>query len=859
MRRSAILVLLIFIMLLQACSEVAAPGAGQKDPPEEIGTGVEVSSIPPNRTDNMTVMAGNQYLELLVNEATCEIAVREKSNGFVWCTTPLDLDSDPGITDEQKRQIRSLVKLTYTDEKAEESVMYSFTESVLKGQFEIAPVEGGVRIDMVLGRIQQRNLVPPAVPEERFDWIVEQMTSDRAVRRLRALYRKYELEESLSDATRKAYLDQYPILSKMNIYVVRSLNDRESREVEGYMKEAGYTFEMYDDDLVATGVKITEKVIPYFALSIEFRLDGADLVVSLPAGDINYNDEKLTLNSLEILRFFGAGHADTGGYIFLPDGSGSLLMFNSDDNKNITSLTAKVYGNDYALSYLREAPIRESMALPVFGIKAGDSALFAIIEKGDPMASLNARLNTRLNSHNIAYATFTINAKDEFNIDEYSSQGGWWVLDKNPYMGDFSIRYAFLSGGDANYSGMARYYQNYLVGKGALAKAGQSPPLYVDFLGAVDYTERFLFFPYDKIFPLTTFEEVLSLTDAIIEGISDTPAVRLKAWMNGGLWYKASTHVNVERVIGGKSGFKDLAAAMKGRGVGFYPDADLMGVRNDTSFDGFNRTKDSPRMLDKRLAGVISYDMGASMFQRYWGILYLITPNKLAGVFAGFDRDYSALGADGLSAGSLGRYLYSDFNKNNQLNLQQSVDHITGLLRTVSDKYSLAVEYGNGYALPYADHVLDIPMGHSKLGASDMAVPFMQMVLRGHLPYAGYSLNMSDDYETLLLRSVEYGAALHYTLAAQNQDKLWEHYSVGADVWMGRLIGDTVRLGGVWSATAGKTIISHEMLAQGLFETVYEGGVRVVVNYNRVDMPVDGRTVLARDFAVWQDNGGAAR
>ena len=37
------------------------------------------------------------------------------------------------------------------------------------------------------------------------------------------------------------------------------------------------------------------------------------------------------------------------------------------------------------------------------------------------------------------------------------------VYQARPYQGDFVIRYAFLSGEDANYMGMANYYRSYLI------------------------------------------------------------------------------------------------------------------------------------------------------------------------------------------------------------------------------------------------------------------------------------------------------------------------------------------------------------------------------------------------------------
>ena len=51
-----------------------------------------------------------------------------------------------------------------------------------------------------------------------------------------------------------------------------------------------------------------------------------------------------------------------------------------------------------------------------------------------------------------------------------------------------------------------------------------------------------------------------------------------------------------------------------------------------------------------------------------------------------------------------------------------------------------------------------------------------------------------------------------------------------------------------------KRIISHEKLGEGVYQTVFENGVYVIVNYNRFAVQADGKRIEAESYAT----GGAS-
>lgn len=154
-----------------------------------------------------------------------------------------------------------------------------------------------------------------------------------------------------------------------------------------------------------------------FGVPIEYRLEGRELVVRVPVEEIVYPvdvidasqpDSEITLPvySLQILPYFGAADKTEEGYIFVPDGSGAIIeLNNSRTDSNPYNKT--VYGYDYSIEPREEMPFTgEPINYPVFGLKKGEKAFMAVIEKGAPYAAIRADIAGRNNSYNNVSAVF---------------------------------------------------------------------------------------------------------------------------------------------------------------------------------------------------------------------------------------------------------------------------------------------------------------------------------------------------------------------------------------------------------------------------------------------------------------------
>lgn len=150
-----------------------------------------------------------------------------------------------------------------------------------------------------------------------------------------------------------------------------------------------------------------------------------------------------------------------------------------------------------------------------------------------------------------------------------------------------------------------------------------------------------------------------------------------------------------------------------------------------------------------------------------------------------------------------------------------------------------------------------MPMCDSNNYHTDAAVPFMQIVLHGHVRYSGAALNLSDDMTDTILKSAEYGANLHFTLSAQNTRELKDtvysnYYTIDFDTWKSDVISLYARFNEVFATLQDVEISDHAASkdADNVFITTYANGTRIAVNYNSTSVTVEGQTVPAQDFIV---------
>jgi len=557
-----------------------------------------------------------------------------------------------------------------------------------------------------------------------------------------------------------------------------------------------------------TGFEPLLKDLAVFECALIYSLDDdGSLVVDFPVSAFVYDKETFIVKSISYLQYFGYGNMNNDGYIFYPDGSGTIIDFDDFYKQNV-QIGGDVFGRDFCYATIVDKH-REQISMPVFGVvstmtaaddAAGTPAVmggyFAVIEQGASISKLRALTGGGYHDYATAYSEFTPLSYDTVDLKDVVSVGSstsYIVVAESGYTGTHKTRYVQLTDPslkavadaskydyyEASYIGMANYYRNYLKENGLIEKlknTEKNMPLYIETLGAIDVTQRILTFPVAVSTPLTTFEDVQTMYNELsAKGVTNIN-FRLTGYSNGGMYFTYPAKVNWESSLGGDDGFEELLsfASSKSKAAGYnlgiYPDFDFQYINNTAAFDRVSNGANGSKFVDNRYATKQVYDSVSGLYETVYSVL--VSANTLDELYEDFIDDYSEYSAKGISVSTLGSDLNSNFDDENTVDREASRKYVEALLGRMASKYSVMTDIGNAYTYKYIDHILNATIDASHLTQSSYAVPFFGMVLHGYVNYAGTPLNYTGSVDYNILKSVENGAALYYILCMQNTNYL---------------------------------------------------------------------------------------
>lgn len=804
-------------------------------------------------------------MELFVEPVTGEIAYVNNKTGQIIFSNPYDVASS-GATKSVKQELLSQISIKYTD-NANELEMFSFVEACERGQIIVKKIKNGVRVEYSMGRTETRKLVPKQINKERFETLILNNIPEGPDKEKFIVY--YTLQDAydpeISDRAKREIIAEFPICEEMAIYTYDAFaSDREMNFAEDLIKKycPEYTYETLEEDHGITGYVANDKAPVLFRLALEYSLDeDGNLDVRLPANGIRFDESAYQLDSISILPWFGAGSSSYEGYTFMPDGSGALVRFEDVIGKQLT-LTGKIYGQDYAYQEV-SGNNKEVMRMPVYGLVESDvyvppvvaegatppepppykqsTGFFAILEEGDSLAEISSEHGGTIHKYNSIYPTFYPRPKDTYNLADTISVGAnaeYTIVSERKYTGSYRIKFVMLTsdktaeevGLDSDeyyvdsYVGMAKAYRDYLIDEGILTEfekddINNNIPLYIESFGAIETTERVLSIPVNVLKPLTTFDDLKTMTESLEAAGIDANSInyKLTGFANGGMDNTVPNRAEFVKAVGGNKGFSSFAEYATSKGVGVYPDFDFAYMSNSENFDGFSAKKHLAKAMDNRYASKQVYDPAWQEFLRAGKMV--ISASVYDDYLEGLDKDYAKLNPNGISVSTLGTDLNSDFDKKDPYNREDSKAYTLDALAAMQEAYgSVMVDGGNAYSLNYVDHILGVSLDSSRYSRASEAVPFVGMVLHGCVNFSGDAINMAGDTEYEILKAIENGSAIYFTLSMQNTSLLKEnedlskYYSVSFDIWYEELVELYNTLNDATSRLQDKQIVDHEFI-----------------------------------------------
>lgn len=791
------------------------------------------------RVQGMKGIAENDQLQLLADDQTGAIAVVHKASGEVWHSNPPGRESDPLAAGVNKSLLSSQLKLDFYNSFGQINSVNSHADSVAYKQIGMEEIANGVRVNYRFGSDKKTiDDMPKKISKSRFEQNLLSKLDSTGQRTLKIAYTE--------DVEQGVYVRSDGALKGLQL-------ERALKALE----DAGYTEEDLLVDIEENHLDQTKPEPRVFHASIEYTLDGDSLLAKIPVSSIDFPAE-YPVNTISFLSFFGAGGTEEKGSIFIPDGSGALIHFNNGKTR-YPAYQQNVYGTDRTMSRIETAEISQEIRLPVFGIIRQAGAFIGIIEEGAPAATINADVSGRLNSYNYVYPTFTVINKGDLSLDANGQQRSLPKFQEAPMRSDFTVRYAFVGKQSASYQGLAAYYRKYLEQHGGLPAIAErnreNMPFYLELVGSIYKKKHFAGIPYRALEPLTTFEQAQSiLTDMSQRGIHDIK-LKYSGWFNKGLAHEVPGSVSVDQQVGGEKGLRRLLSYANENGVTLYPDVAIITA---LSGSGFNETKEAARTLRGVPAELYSFNPALNRRDRTGSPTYVISPRFIGRYTEAFLKDYGKYGANAVSLSDLAAELDSDFRKHRQIDRTESEQLSQDALNKIEDaNLQVMADGGNAYALPFLTDITHAPMASSRFKIEDAEIPFYQMVVRGYIDYTGspYNLTAYTDPKPYILKCLEYGSGVYFQWIYEPNHNIKDTahndlFSANYEIWIDEAARIYEEVNAFLKKVRHDRIIGHDELADGVFKTIYESGVYVIVNYNHVPVTIDDLSIEAESYVT---------
>lgn len=560
------------------------------------------------------------------------------------------------------------------------------------------------------------------------------------------------------------------------------------------------------------------------------------------------------LTSIQFLPAFGAGMAGQDGYLVVPDGSGALVNFNAVHPVYTSEFDMPVYGDD-TITPIRDEWLPEAN-MPVYGIVHGNSsdpnkadAMLAVITQGAADSEIiGVPAGQRANLYQ-ASVKFTYRPQYDALSTGLSRQLEYaW----KPLPGDRQVVYYFVDGQNANYSGLALRYRQYLIDSQHVQPLSPKPqpPFLLRVLNGI----REIGVPFAPFEKATTFAQTQEMAaDLQSQGVGDI-RLSLEGWMiNGYQWNQSTPQLwPPDGRLGGTGGLKKLAVWGKSHNVQLVLATDVLHAWSGKN--GFNPRQDAIHQESQLL--LLEVGQG-----------YLISPDWAAKtMFPKLQQEFSKVGVGGSDFDYLARDVYPNYQPQHSLTREQAAQQLTNMTAAARDHLGTAgVQGGSLYALGAADYFYNAPLADSGFNYESAQIPFWEIAVHGLALYSGRESNLMSNPQQQKLQMIEDGALPVWEMTWQTASAVRYTYynalySSQYAEWGPQAVAEYkqeqqrgyARL--AYVAMTGDTQVQPGVAVVG-----YADGSHVIVNYNdtAVTLAQFGNVkVPAQDYTVIPGGGG---
>lgn len=820
------------------------------DAPAASGDAYRASAEDLQILQSMELKLENEHLQLYMGKFY-DVAVKDKATGAVFFSNEAAYYEQEGWSEQRIAASRSQVTIEYYGSSNSHFLQSSYPYCLDDDgnyQVTVKTEKNQLLVTYQFGEDVDSKMFCRAMTKEAFEslepiaqsFIEKGDLTSFEWRKFKGFYNHIEYDK-LNKTDKEKYEESHKQIVKLKeIYVMqRGISETQRTQISKISRLLGIDADFIQEQVDAIDfVNNDENVTAFFQIPLSYELHGSDLIVRMNAAEIrDTKDFKLT--KIYLLGNFGATKQNADGYVFLPDGSG-VIVNNDVHNEFFSTYEFPFYGSDYGVDILEAVDIQPDSVFPVFGIRAGKRSVFGIVESGDAIGGVSAQIGNTDMTHNTASPWFTYYAQDRLYLNGLTSKDNSsysFVYPETPNTDECRIRYHFLYGDNASYSGMARYYQKYLVQTGMLEKKTQqeSLPLDLNFIGSIQKKKMILGVPVEAAAAASDFASIEAFMSKLTAaGVSDYH-LTLEGALNGGMEYTVANGAKLQSVLGKREAYASLLENAKADGgtAGFA--VDLFGAMKKGN--GLVVKEHLAKYITKQYVFTADYSL-PDYVKTTENQRYLMTPLFYTTLADNFVEEYRELECGELRLSTVGSMLYGDYAGADPVTRSESKAIVTDMLQKLSESNcSLVIGTGNLYTLKYADRLTEVPVNASDKALESYAVPFVGMVLHGYIDYSGPQLNQQGNYQKVLLENIRSGAGLNFLLMTADplmlEDTKYSNlFTVYAGNWSEEIVSTYTALNETLGSLQDCTIVNDEQLAPNVYRTTYSDGTSVIVNFN---------------------------
>lgn len=819
----------------------------------------EVSSL--SKTEGEIPMGTGEILvaetegkQLYYDSESMNLTVKDKKTRTEWNALATDASESADL---------SLISVSYLGEDNNLYEWDSYKYCTEVKSYTSYKIKNGVQIQMHLCEGESSRFyeyMPQKMPIERFEeFFIKGLEDKKAEGSLEEeVFEKYK--QTLNLIYRKSVTEQ--------CYVVAYVGTPPASAVAQLIqitKLLGYSKEMLETDASTFGLTVTYTEPASFYVTLEATLEGEDFVIRIPTTEMVSENDFYTIQNVKVLPNFGAVSAIQceEGYLFVPDGAGAFIDFNSYDAA-VADYVRPVYNNDYYQDYFFKPEYGEELMMPVFGATYGKdenakSGFLAIIEKGAETSYIHTKIASSGeeagSAFNKVFASFDATQYDKFKVyGPYSSESATYLVDTDLFPVDYRVRYKLFEN-KVTYYDMAKKYQEYLLSNHpelTLKYTGEAK-VYLEVIGAVTLTKRFVGIPYDSFYSMTTYKELKEIiTDLSDKNLIITYSGAFNEGMNNTIMKKA----DLVAANGSKTDLNALLKMAEQGNLKLYMNAPISTVYSNG--DGFYSKFHAIRNYSNYIAEIYRYINSLGIFEGMlsddFNSYYLLSPSYLKSVANSFLKDSKKYKS--LYIPDLANYCYSDYRDGDMVDAYAAANTVDEVFQDLTSEKELALYNPKMTYIHYGSMAVDISRESSSYATFATTIPFRQLVLNGLVEYTTTNVNMSSkDANYYLLQALELGSYPKFTLTAKNVDILKNTgysylYSMEYSLWKDTIDEIYSKYEEAMKTIQTNEITNHTILAKNVYCTEYKTQVKVITNYNLADVTVDGVTIGALSYQI---------